>query len=230
MPLRIRSQRGVDSEQASEIVLEAREFAAKYPDDPGVFAALAEAEYDAGNDAEAIAAADRAIAIDPRLKNAYVQKGYALFRLADDADEPEAAYDDAMKPFSALNSIENDHPLPLIYYHRSYAQRGMEPPENAKHALERAAQLAPFDKSLWFQVALMQAQEGKVRMAGQTLLPLANDPHGGRGAERAERFMKALRIMEEGKPVRGADLAVALSAPVVPKTATDAERSEPEGD
>ena len=164
------------------------------------------------------------------MKNADVQKNYALSRQAKDSCEPEAAYDDAMKPFSALNSIENDHPLPLIYYHRSYAQRAMEPPENAKHALERAAQLAPFDKSLWFQVALMQAQEGKVRMAGQTLLPLANDPHGGRGAERAERFMKALRIMEEGKPVRSADLAVALSAPVVPKTATDAERSEPEGD
>mgnify|MGYP006200143097 CR=1 FL=1 len=28
-----------------------------------------------------------------------------------------------MKPFKALNAIENDHPLPLIYHYRSFAER-----------------------------------------------------------------------------------------------------------
>ncbi|MGB3808330.1 MAG: DUF1570 domain-containing protein, partial [Erythrobacter sp.] len=158
LPLRIRSQRGVDKEEAAEIVAQVRKVAADYPDDPGVLTALAEAEYDAGNDEAAIAAADRAIVLDPSRTNAYVQKGYAMFRQADDATglERDAAFESAMEPFEALNRIENDHPMPLIYYYRSFAERGIDPPENARHALERAAQLAPFDKSLWFDVAMMQ--------------------------------------------------------------------------
>ena len=37
--------------------------------------------------AAAITAADAALAIDPLVKNAYVQKGYALFRMAREADD-----------------------------------------------------------------------------------------------------------------------------------------------
>lgn len=199
MPLRIRSQRGVNAEQAEELVLEAREVAADYPSDAGVLTALAEAEYDAGNDDAAIAAADKAIALDPSRANAYVQKGYALFRKAETADDRDAAYTKAMKPLGALNRLENDHPVPLMYYYRSFAERGMEPPEDARHALERAAQLAPFDKGLWFQVAMMQAQEGKIELAGLSLAPLANDPHGGSLASRAATIRKLLDDAPEGE-------------------------------
>lgn len=97
MDVRIVSQRGVTREQALELVVEAREIAARFPNDPGVLTALAEAEYDAGNDDAAIMAADRAIAIDPMRPNAYVQKGYALFRKAENADDPETAYSEAIK-------------------------------------------------------------------------------------------------------------------------------------
>ncbi|MHA7819076.1 MAG: hypothetical protein ACX930_05455 [Erythrobacter sp.] len=201
MEVRMRSQRGVNREQAAELVVEAREIAAKYPDDPGVLSVLAEAEYDAGNDAEAIVAADRAIAIDPARTNPYVQKGYALFRMASDEDDPEAAYERAMEPFEALNARENDHPLPLIYYYRSYAERGMEPPENARAALEHAAQLAPFDQQLWLQVALMQAREGKIELARMSLQPLAANPHGGRAANAASALIELLGKANEGEPL-----------------------------
>ncbi|MFZ1743705.1 MAG: hypothetical protein WAT93_12680 [Pontixanthobacter sp.] len=211
MPLRIKSQRGVNEEQAAEIVAEARTIAAKYPDDAGVQTALAEAEYDSGNDAAAIAAADRAIAIDPARKNAYVQKGYALFHVAEDAEDRDAAYAAAMKPFGALNKLENDHPLPLIYYYRSYTDRGMEPVENAKLALERAAMLAPFDQALWFQVGMMQATEGKIELAKLSIKPLANDPHGRRGTSPMKLIMAALERAEEGKPLDMSLFAKAIS-------------------
>ena len=201
MPLRIRSQRGVNSEQAAEILEDVRELAARYPADAGVLAALAEAEYDAGNDDEAIAAADRAIAIDPTRTNPYVQKGFALFRKAKDSPVPDQAYDAAMKPFTKLNQIENDHPLPLIYYYRSYTQRGIAPPENARHALERAAQLAPFDKGLWFNVATMWMQEGKVALAKSALQPIANDPHGGSRATGGKKLIAILDKLPEGEPI-----------------------------
>ncbi|KPF61866.1 hypothetical protein [Porphyrobacter sp. AAP60] len=192
MPVVIRSQRGVNEEQAAELLVEARAIATQHPEDPGVLAALAEAEYDAGNDPEAIAAADGAIARDPARTNAYVQKGYALFRQAGEADEKAAAYEAAMKPFGALNAIENDHPLPLIYYYRSYAERGAAPPENARAALERASRLAPFDQGLQLNAGMMLIKEGKFAIARDFLLPVAANPHGGGAAERARQMLDLL--------------------------------------
>ena len=202
MPLVIRSQRGVDKEQALELLPEAREVAAEFPDDADVLAALAEAEFDAGNSKEAITAADKAIAINPATKHAYVQKGYALFDLAKDA-EPEdeiAAYRSAMAPFAALNKLETDHPLPLMYLYYSYVRRGAEPSENARHALERASELAPFDLGLAFNVGLMQAGEGKTALAASTLAPLASNPHGGGQAATARRLIEQLKQTPDGEP------------------------------
>ncbi len=201
MDVRIRSQRGVNEEQAAELVVEAREIAARYPNDAGALTVLAETEFDAGNDDAAIAAADKAIALDPSRANAYVQKGYALFRKAEVAEDEDAAYRAAMRPFSQLNSRENNHPLPLIYYYRSYAERGLEPPENAKAALERAAELAPFDKQLWFNAAMMQAGEGKIAIAVRSLQPLAADPHDRFLAERARTLVELLAQAPEGVPL-----------------------------
>jgi tetratricopeptide (TPR) repeat protein len=199
LPLIIRSQRGVDREEAAKIVAEARKIALRHPNDAHVHAALAEAEYDAGDNARAIAAADRAIAFDPSVKNAYVQKGYALFRQAADAPDQAAAYKAAMVPWTQLNKLENDHPLPLLYYFRSYLARDMEPSDRARHALERAAQLAPFDQPLWFEAGLMQASEGKLELAIASLSPLAADPHGGDMARQAAALITAMKAAPEGQ-------------------------------
>jgi len=198
MPLVIRSQRGVDEKEAAEILVEARAVAARFPDDPGVLAALAEAEYDAGNDAEAIAAADKAIAADPSRTNAYVQKGFALFRRAREAEDKRAAFAEAMKPFQALNAVENDHPLPLIHYYRSYTERGAVPPESARAALERASQLAPFDQSLQLVTAVMLVRDGKIDLARDYLAPLAASPHGGNLADRARALAEVLAKAPRG--------------------------------
>ncbi|WP_420910675.1 hypothetical protein [Qipengyuania spongiae] len=198
MDVRIVSQRGVSRDEAIELLPDARKTAERYPDDPGVLTALAEAEYDAGNDDAAIAAADRATAIDPQRRNAYVQKGYALFRKAENADNPEAAYGEAMKAFGALNQIENDHPLPLIHYYLSFVRRGAQLTENARHALERAAQLSPFDQGLAMMAALMFADEGKIMMARASLEPVANNPHGGSLADNARAILLSLEGVEEG--------------------------------
>jgi len=223
LPLVIRSQRGVDREAALKLLPEVREVAARFPDDAAVLTALAEAEYDAGNDAEAIAAADKAIARDPGRVNAYVQKGYARFRQAEAASDSEsaAAWKAAMAPFEALNKIENDHPLPLIYYYRSFAERGREPTELARHALERASQLAPFDRGLAFQTALMHAQEGKIALAKSTLLALAANPHGGGLATSARTLAGDIGALAEGTRWTGTDIA-AIETP-------EADTEEDEG-
>jgi len=199
MPIMMASQRGVDADQAAELVEEARKIAARYPDDAGVQAALAEAEFDAGNDAAAIAAADRAIAADPMRKNAYVQKGYAMFRQAASAEDRGAAYAAAMKPFSRLNALENDHPLPLIFYYQSFVETGKRPPDQARLALEKAAMMAPYDKGLQMTLALMLADEGKIALASTFLRLIAFDPHGGWLADRAAYLLKQMADAPEGE-------------------------------
>lgn len=202
MPLMIRSKAGVDETTGPALAVEVRAVAARFPGDAGVMAALAEAEFDAGNDDAAITAADRAVALDPAMTNAYVQKGYALFRRAGSAPDQDKAYAAAMVPFGQLNRMENDHPLPLIYYYRSFADRGKAPPEPARHALERAAMLAPFDKDLWMTMVMMLAGEGKNKLAASFMQALASNPHDQNGSRRAAILMEQIAATREGVPFR----------------------------
>ena len=214
MPLFIRSRRGVNEEQAAALVAEIRQVAETFPDEPAVLAALAEAEFDAGHDRQAIEAADRALALDGTRVNAYVQKGYALFRQASEADDADEAYKAAVSPFIALNKIENNHPLPLIYYFRSYVERGISPPDLAVRGLERAVELAPFDQSLRLELATHQLSAGQFDRARGNLLPLAYNPHGGSMAEAARRVVERIDSSAEGE-VSGTHLLAILTAPEV---------------
>ncbi len=207
MPVIMRSERGVNKDQAAGLVIKAREIAARFPGDAAVLAALAEAEYDAGNDDAAIAAADAALAADRMMLDAYVQKGYALFRKAEVADDKGSAFAAAMRPFEALNAIESDHTQPLIHYYRSYTKRGVAPPDGARHALERASELAPFDQMLAIEVALLKASEGENSVARFMLAPVAADPHGGKRAAAARMLIDRLAAVPDGQKISVAGLA-----------------------
>ena len=223
MDVILRSKRGVNEESAAELVVKAREIAARYPGDAEVLAALAEAEYDAGNDDAAIAAAKGAIAANPTVHNAYVQQGYALFRKARDAEDPDAAYAAAMAPFEALNALEADHTQPLIYYYRSFVQRGARPPDGAKFALERATQLAPFDHDLAVEVAAMKASDGDPVIARYLLGPVAANPHGGRRAALAQAMIDYLATVNEGSRVSFAQLVEQFNASDDADTGSDGD-------
>ncbi|MBT0669436.1 hypothetical protein HT136_13785 [Novosphingobium profundi] len=191
LPLRIQSQRGVDQDQAKEVVSEARALAMRFPEDAWVLSELAEAENDVHERDAAIAAADRAIARDPANVNAYLQKGYALFAKAHEASGKDmaAAYAAARKPFVALNRIENDHPLPLVYYYRSYADQGVKPPELAVDGLVRASELAPFDLGLQMTVGTTLLALGETQAARVHLQPVAYNPHGGSMSRSAQALV-----------------------------------------
>jgi tetratricopeptide (TPR) repeat protein len=177
MPVILESKRGVDAEMAKALLPRAQAIAAKYPDDPAVLAALAEAEHDAGNFAVAVTAADKAIAASPTLVNAHVQKIYGLTRIAEAADNAEAAWKPVRRAVTALNKIENDHPIPLIYYYQSLQASGKEISEVAVQGLERALQLAPYDQNVRWQVVQQMVHDEDYGWAYRTLMPLANDPH-----------------------------------------------------
>jgi len=189
MPVRIRSKRGTSPEEAPTLLAEARTVALRYPGDAAVLSALAETEYDAGHDKEAIAAADAALALDPKQVNAYVQKGLALFRIAPEADDTAAAYKAARAPFIALNRIENDHPLPLVYFYRSFVEQGEKPPVLALDGLIRAMQLAPFDLGLRMTLGHALVGLGRRDDARTVLLPVAYNPHGGGMSDFARKML-----------------------------------------
>lgn len=211
MPVRIRSRRGVNDEQAKAVVADARKVAARYPQDAAVQSALAEAEYDAGNDMAAIDAADKALALDPGQVNAYVQKGFALFRQAGDAKDSSAAYRAARMPFVQLNGREPDHPLPLVYYYRSFVEQGEAPTLLAMQGFERAVELAPFDLGLRMTLAMQQLQLGNHEAARRNLQPIAFNPHGGDLAETARKTITRMdgnpAWRGEGEPAPDASVA-----------------------
>jgi len=178
MPIRIRSKRGVNEQTAAEVVQEAREVAGKYPDEPAVQAALAEAEFDVGNDEAAIRAADKALAAAPGNMTALIQKGYALTRMATKA-KTEEAWRAARRHFVSVNKIENDHPIPLIYYYLSFVQQDKEPTKSALDGLEWALELAPYDDNVRMMVAMRQMHDKRFAEAIRTISPLAYDPHAG---------------------------------------------------
>ena len=205
MPVRIQAKLGVNDEEAKALVIEGRAIASQYPQDASVLATLAENEFDAGNDQAAIAAADRAIALDRMQVNAYLQKGFALFNAASEAKEPKAiaaAYREAVRPFLALNRMENDHPLPLIYFFRSFVDRGEQPTPLAVAGLERAALLAPFDLGLRMNLAQQQISEGRFAAARFNLTPLAYYPHPNSASEAAKVLLTQIEGNQDG-PVAG---------------------------
>ncbi|MCG6119347.1 MAG: tetratricopeptide repeat protein [Blastomonas sp.] len=192
LPVMMRSRRGVNQEQARIVVEEARQIAASHADNPFVQTALAEAEYDAGNTAEALAAADRALARDPRAMNALIQKMYALFRQAEQGDS--GLWPKVRTAIAAANRVENDNPLPLSYFYRTYAAEGKTPPPVAIQGLERALALAPYDVRLRMTLAAHQIGSKDTERARKTLAPLLNHPHDSRLAETARALLEGRAV------------------------------------
>lgn len=190
MPTRIESRAGVTREEALELLPEAQRVAALRADDPMVLAALAEAEYDAGNDDAAIAAADRAIAINPNEIDAHIQKGFALYRKVKSGTLPKESWQEVRGQFVRANRIENDHPIPLIRYYLSFREQGETPPKLAVDGLEWAMILAPFDPELRWMVAQQMIADNRLAEAARTLGPLAYSPHQAEHTERALQLLK----------------------------------------
>jgi tetratricopeptide (TPR) repeat protein len=190
MPTMIESRVGVGRAEALQLVPQARKVAALYPDDPAVLSALAEAEFDAGNDDAAIAAADRALAIDPQQINAHIQKGYALARKVESGALPKEAWKDVRQQFIKANGVENDHPIPLVQFYLTYVKQGVTPTKNAIDGLEWALALAPFDGSLRWLVAQQMISDERYQDAVAALGPLAYSPHPGEHADAARQLLK----------------------------------------
>lgn len=194
MPVRIRSDRGVNEAEAAEIVVEARRIAADYPNDPAVQIALAEAEFDAGSDDAADAAADRALAVDPNSIGAMLYKGRVAVRRAKDQSDP-AAWRAARSWFVKANRLDGANAeAPLLFY-TSFRIAHIPPTANAIQALHGAFGLAPEDDQVRYLAVREMLAAGKLDEARHALAILAYNPHRAPDNWAA----KALALIESGK-------------------------------
>lgn len=180
IPIRMRSIRGVDAKAAAALVPPARRAAAPYPNDPTVQAQLAEVEYDAGNFAEAEAAADRALAADRRHVDALVYKGRIEMAQAVAAKSTDkAVWRDARRWFIKASNADTEAAEPKVLFHASFGAAKAQPTSNAVEALIYAQQLVPQDNGLRMQVVRQHLQDGKAAGARRVLGPIAFNPHAG---------------------------------------------------
>lgn len=193
MPARIRSQAGVTPSAAKQVVVAARAQAAGYPNDAAAQNELAEAEYDAKNFEAAAAAADRALAADPKSVHALLYKGMALQDLAEKTKSTDNAQWQAVRRwYVAANKVDPEDPWPLILFYRSFKPSGQAPSKSAEAGLLYASALAPFDLGVRMEAARVYLQQGKIPEAKRAMMLVAYNPHGGDTANKLREVMTAL--------------------------------------
>ncbi|WP_152616251.1 hypothetical protein [Sphingomonas sp. ERG5] len=177
MDARMRSARGVDSERAKKVFAQGKSVAARYPDDPVVQTWFAEMAYDAGEELAAEAAADRALARDPKSIPALLYKARVLLRRAEAAKADAKTWSAARNWVVKANHVDPNNAPALLLYYFSFQHQGTPPPPSAITGLRKAFYLVPQDPELRLLVARQDIMSGDSATARQTLAPLAYDPH-----------------------------------------------------
>lgn len=146
------------------------------------------------------AAVDQALALDPDHALANVLKGNILLEPFDHEDDADPAlWDQARIYFEKGMAAEPSHPWPQFAFANSFMREGVRDPRGSA-ALLAAYQQAPESGELRFAYALDLAQRGQLRRAISTLQVIANNPHGGSGAEEAIERIRALMNGASGAP------------------------------
>jgi tetratricopeptide (TPR) repeat protein len=195
MPVVIRSSRGVDAKTAPNVAADARKAAEQFPDDPFVQAALAEAEYDVGNNVAADSAADRALAADPKHVHALIYKGRAQFRLAKERGAT-ADWAKIRQWFIKANKMDTENAEPLALFYYSFTFAGEKPTKNAIDALIYAVTLAPQDEENRMYAVRELIQQHKLAEARSMFATLAYQPHVEPEAQ--EAMTKIMQAITDG--------------------------------
>ncbi|MBN8817054.1 MAG: hypothetical protein J0J06_16620 [Sphingomonas sp.] len=214
MPALIESKAGVSKKDAANVVAMARRLAAPYPNDADAQNELAEAEFDVASvlykeeDAKALAgfalaeaAADRAIAADPKSIHALIYKGLAQAEIAARNKVTDPAKWQAIRRwFLMANKIDTEDPAPLYEYYKSFEKAGQKPNANADKALIYAYALAPYDSELRLVAARVFLRQDNVKYARVALAPVAYSAEDRKVSTKAQKALAAI----EAKDIPGA--------------------------
>ena len=213
---RMESTRGVDTRTAGPLHAKAAAAAAPFPGDAVAQGWLAEMAYDARRLDAADAAADAAIAVDPKSSQALLYKARVrLYRAGESHATDPKVWSEARGWIVKANRAQPNDAAALALFYQSFLMQGAKPTGSAVQGLYRAAQLAPQDGGTRFLAARQLILDNETARAKALLRPLASNPHAGpnNGAARL------LALLDAGQTGQGAidALEKAASAPAAPK-------------
>jgi tetratricopeptide (TPR) repeat protein len=156
-----------------------REKAQLYPGDTFALYFLAEAENAAGNYAQAQAAADRLLALQPNHVRAMARKSMLLSQQASTLQGPGRAAmgADARALAVKANRADAVDPLPLLAYYESFRLIGEKVPELAVTGLMQVVSTLPRNDGLRLQLVDQLESDGRYAEAIGWIMAVANSPH-----------------------------------------------------
>lgn len=171
-----------------------RENAAEAPSEFPAQLLLAEGECRTGNDAECLAAADRALALVPESSPALAWKGVALVHIAVAGPTAgrEAKLEEARALIVRANHADTEATLPLIAYYRSFADAGEAPPDIALEGLAKASESVPSAPTTRLLLGEALAARGDAVDARRALLPIADGPYDSPERARAREVLASV--------------------------------------
>ena len=198
----IKLSRGYPQREATEFAAEVRGIAARFPNDPYALRMVMETAFLAGDNAGAVDAANRLLAVEPNNARALMTKGVIqIAALAATSNRTAAAWTTAREPLvRAMRAAPRD-PLVLRAFYRSHALQGGLPPLEAQNALYDAMELAPSDGEIRYELARDFEQRRMIPEAIAIIRPEANtdvDHSRESDAERRRREEQEVRNQRAG--------------------------------
>jgi tetratricopeptide (TPR) repeat protein len=190
----MRSRRGVGPKQARDVADEIAPKARRHPDSVFVQLAATEAFLDARRFDEADAAADRALALDPRSTDALVFKGMIAIQRGKAGDK--ARFAAARAPLAKATRIDSQDPRPYILYYESFRRAGEKVPESAVAGLEQIFKEAAFDSDYRLLLARQLLIEGEGAAAQDVLGPIT---YGFHGDQKHNKLRPVVDLIKAGK-------------------------------
>ena len=219
--MRMVSTRGVNEKAATALFARAAKAAAPHANDAVAQGWLAEMAYDARRDDEAEAAADRALAADPKSVQALLYKARVHLRRAQTAGTRDPKiWREARSWITRANRVDPDGAAALQLFYDSFAMEGAPPNASAVKGLHYALLLAPQDAALRFRSVTQHLKDGQIAEARRALRPLAFDPHGGADSP-AARLMALIDTGETGPAGRAAREQAEKTTPAADAGGTD---------
>ncbi|HTU09671.1 MAG TPA: hypothetical protein VMG08_02135 [Allosphingosinicella sp.] len=184
----IKLSQGYPQREAVEFAAQVRGIAARFPNDPFALRLVMESAYLAGDNAGALDAANRLLAVEPNNPRALTTKAMIqLAGLVAANNRTAAAWTAAREPLLRAKRVAPRDPLVLRAFYRSFAMQGGLPPEEAQNALYDAMELAPSDGELRYELARDFEQRRMIPEAIAIIRPEANSAVDHSNESAAER-------------------------------------------
>ncbi|WP_336973986.1 hypothetical protein [Sphingobium aromaticiconvertens] len=178
---------GVPEKNRPALIASVRAAVAKLPSNAYAAALLAEAEWLGENKDAALAAVDRAVAIDPTLARAHSLRADILLARAHQSDKPED-WKAALSAIIKANRADAEDPVPLTQFYRYHRMKGGKMPQVGYDGLAKAFALLPQNPEYRFAEAQALAVQGNYATASILLDPLAYSPHSSSMRDEALRL------------------------------------------